>query len=117
MPLPLLRESLHLQPVDAVARPGMPLLGVPFARAQAHAVRALLIDVQIKWHPGLLQRLGKLEAVLQPHSSVLERVPDETGRRVFGHVELIGQLANQLRRRVLAQQIVPRSPDAPIRPC
>ena len=80
-------------------------------------MRAFLIDVQIKRDAGPAQRFGKLQAVLHPHPVVFIGVPDETGRRVFGHVEFVGQLANQLRRRVLAQQIVPRSPVPDIRPC
>jgi hypothetical protein len=33
---------------------------VPVARAEAHAMPALLVDVQIKRHAGPAQRFGKL---------------------------------------------------------
>src|ERR1017187_4453925 len=100
---PLLGKSLRLQPEDAVARPRMPLLGVPIASAQANPVLAFLIDVQITRDPGFAERFGKLEAVLDRHCIVFIRVPDEAGRRLFGDLEFIREQANQFGRGVVAQ--------------
>src|ERR1035441_8407694 len=85
--LRLPRESLRLQPEDAVARPRMPLLGVPIASTQANPMLAFLIDVQIIRDPGFAERFGKLEAVLDRHGVVFIRVPDEAGRRLFGDLD------------------------------
>src|ERR1035437_2067671 len=83
--LRFLRKPLRLQQEDAVARPGMPLLGIPITRAQAKAVRALLVNVQIKRYPGFAQRFGELQAVLDGHGVVLIGGPDEARRRLFGY--------------------------------
>src|ERR1035437_7345000 len=92
--LRFLRKPLHLQPEDAVARPGMALLGIPSARAQAKAMLALLVDVQIERDPGFAHRFGEFQAVLDRHGTVFVGGPDEARRRLFGYLEFIGQVAD-----------------------
>ena len=74
--------------------------------SQAQAVRAFLVDVQIKGHPGTLQRAGEFERVLHLHRLVLPGVPDEARRRVLGHLSFVGKIFYQLGIGFFAEQIV-----------
>src|SRR6266850_2424207 len=76
---PLPRETLFFQPVDAIARPGMAFAPAVLPAAQAQAVRALLIYVQIEGHPRFAQGLGELQAVFDGDRFVLFGVPNEAG--------------------------------------
>src|SRR5581483_5637774 len=62
-----LQELLFLQPERAVARPRMELCGIVVAAAEAHAVFAVLINVQREGNSGAAQRRRKIHAVLHRH--------------------------------------------------
>src|SRR5437667_12831353 len=86
-PSPSLRPldpPLFLQPENAVPRPGMPFGWIILQAAQAQAVLAFLIDVQVERDACLPQRGGKLQAVFHRHRFVFVSVPDEAGRGGFG---------------------------------
>ena len=60
--------------------------------AQPQAVSALLVNVQVEGDVILPQRLGEQQAVLHRHGPVLECLPDETRRRVRGHLKFAGKI-------------------------
>src|SRR5450759_1730558 len=72
-----LHKPLLLQPEQAVVRPRMRMCerGVV---VESQTVPALLVDVQIKRHAGLPQRLGEHQAVFHRNRFVFESLPDET---------------------------------------
>ena len=118
----LLRKPLHSQPDEAIRGPGMEFARITrrvLADAEAHAVSALLIDVQVEGNAGRAQGGGELQAVLHGNRFVFERVPEKTRRRVFRDVEFIGKFLDQFGRRVRAEQIDFRmlpSPPEPVIP-
>ena len=57
--------------------------------AQAHAVVASFVYVQIKTYSGFPKGLGKLQAVLHRDGFVLPGMPNETGWRVGGDAQLV----------------------------
>src|SRR5260221_6714572 len=83
----LLREALLLQPEGGVACPRVHLRGIAILRAEADAVLAVAVDVQVERDRLFAQRGGEGERVFCGHLVVLARLPNETRRRVAAHVE------------------------------
>ena len=77
--------------------------------AEAHAVAAFFIDVQVEAHAGFAQRGGKLEGVFHLHGTVLPRVPDEAFRRLFRDLLFIREQLDEFRRGVVAKEVSPRA--------
>ena len=77
------------------------------ADAETHPVSAFLVDVQVERHARLAERRGELQAVLYRNSTVFERMPDETRRRVRPHLKFIGQLPYQVGGWIRAEETVP----------
>ena len=104
----LFTKSLHkpllLQPEQAGVRPRMRMCerGVV---VESQTVPVFLVDVQIKRHAGLPQRLGEHQAVFHRNRFVFESLPDETRRRVRRHLQFVGKQPDQFRRRMGAEQI------------
>src|SRR6266700_6885932 len=107
--LPPLDPPLFLEPENAVPRPGMPFGWIILQAAQAQAVLAFLIDVQVERDACLPQRGGKLQAVFHRHGLVFVGVPDEAGRGGFGDLEFVGQFTRQFLRRMRPQQVLFRA--------
>jgi len=105
----LLHPALRLQPEQAVARPRMRMRERRRPVAQAHAVSAFLVDVQIKRHMIFPQRRREHHAVFHRHGFVLECLPDEARRRVGRHLKFVGEQLHQFRRRIGAKQHVVRT--------
>src|SRR5437016_2651897 len=86
-----LHPSLFLQPENTIAGPRVPLGRIVLAGAEAQAVLAFFINVQIEKNSGLAQGGGELKAVLDWHGFVLISVPDEARRSIFFDLKLVGE--------------------------
>ncbi len=81
-------KALDLQPIEAILGPGM-------AVAEADAMAAFLVNVQIKRNARLTQRQGKIQAVFHFYDRIFVSVPDKTGRSLGRDLFFVGQLFDQ----------------------
>lgn len=72
---------------------------------QAHAMFALLVDMQIKRHMVFPQSLGEQQAVLHGNGFVLKRRPNKTGRRIGRYLQFVGKQLDQFRWWIGPEQI------------
>src|SRR5262245_56011557 len=103
--MPRFHEPLCLQPKEQIPGPRMRIGKGRFVR-QPEAVAALLVNMEIEWNARLLQRRGEFERVLHLDRLVLPRVPDEAGRSLLRHLELVRKKFDQLWVRILSEEIV-----------
>lgn len=73
---------------------------------QADTVAAFFINVQVKRHVVFAQGLGKHQAVLHRHGSILIGAPDKTRRRVGLDLQLAGDIFRQSTFRMWPQKII-----------
>src|SRR5262245_28454849 len=88
-----LHEPLLFEPEDQIARPGVHVLK-RWLVLQPDAMRALLVDMQIKWHTVALQSGREFQGVLHLDGRILHRVPDKTWRGVGTDLKLVREQAD-----------------------
>src|SRR5258706_13308164 len=84
------------KPESAVARPRVAIPTAIRAAAQSDSMLAFLINVKIKRHGIFAKCIGKLQAVFDRYRWIFAGMPNETGGRFFGHLQFVGQFANQI---------------------
>ncbi len=77
--------------------------------AETEAMGAFFINVQIKGHAGAPQGRGEFEAVLDFDPFVFPSVPNKTGRRLGGDLQLVGEEADEFGIWIGAEKIILRS--------